>query len=69
MKTLKVSLIASLIGTAAGLGSWIFGLGGMMWPGHPQMASFLLTLVTTIVIQIGWPRLMETNSQSLETRR
>jgi ABC-type uncharacterized transport system YnjBCD permease subunit len=28
-----------------------------------QMASFLLTLVTTIVIQIAWPRLTETNSQ------
>ena len=28
-----------------------------------QMASFLLTLVTTIVIQVSWPRLTETNSQ------
>jgi hypothetical protein len=27
------------------------------------LASFLLTLVTTIVIQITWPRLTETNSQ------
>jgi hypothetical protein len=26
MKTLKVSLIASLIGTTVGLGSWVFGL-------------------------------------------
>jgi hypothetical protein len=63
MKTLKVSLIASLIGTAVGLGSWVFGLGRIIWPTHPQMASFLLTLVTTIVIQITWPRLTETNSQ------
>jgi hypothetical protein len=63
MKTLQISLIASLIGSAAGLGAWIFGLGGIIWPGHPQMASFLLTLVTTIVIQIAWPRLMETNSR------
>jgi hypothetical protein len=63
METLKVSLIASLIGTAVGLGSWVFGLGQIMWPAHPQMASFLLTLVTTIVIQIAWPRLTETNSQ------
>jgi hypothetical protein len=50
MKTLKVSLIASLIGTAVGLGSWVFGLGRIVWPAHPQIASFLLTLVTTIVI-------------------
>jgi hypothetical protein len=63
MKTLKVSLIASLIGTAVGLGPWMFGLGRIIWPAHPQMASFLLTLVTTIVIQVSWPRLTETNSQ------
>jgi hypothetical protein len=63
MKTLKVSLIASLIGTAVGLGAWVFGLGQIIWPAHPQVASFLLTLVTTIVIQIAWPRLTETNSR------
>jgi hypothetical protein len=39
MKTLKVSLIASLIGTAVGLGSWVIGLGQIIWPAHPQMAS------------------------------
>jgi hypothetical protein len=61
---MKTSLIASLIGTAVGLGSWIFGLGRIIWPAHPQWACFLLTLVTTIVIQIAWPRLMETNSHS-----
>ncbi len=62
MKTLKVSLIASSIGSAVGLGAWLFGFARIMWPAHPQMAGFLLTLVTTIVIQIAWPRLMETNS-------
>ena len=63
MKTLKLSLIASLIGTAVGLSSWALGLGQLMWPDHPQMASFLLTLITTIVIQIAWPRLTATNSR------
>jgi hypothetical protein len=63
MKTLKVSLIASLIGTAVGLGAWILGLGRLMWPAHPEIASFLLTLITTIVVQILWPRLTETYSQ------
>jgi hypothetical protein len=63
MTTLKVSLIASLIGTAVGLGSWIFGLGHTIWPAHPQMADFLLTLVTTIVIQVSWTRLTATDSQ------
>ena len=63
MRALKVSLIASLIGTAVGLGSWVFGIGQIIWPAHPQFACFLLTLVATIVIQITWPRLTETNSQ------
>jgi hypothetical protein len=63
MKTLKLSLIASSIGSAVGLSSWALGLGQFMWPAHPQMANFLLTLVTTIVIQIAWPRLTETNSR------
>jgi len=61
MKTLKLSLIASCIGTAVGLGAWVFGLGQMIWPAHPQMASFLLTLVTTIVIQVTWPQPTETD--------
>ena len=43
MKTLKTSLIASAIGTAVGLSSWALGIGRVMWPAHPQMASFLLT--------------------------
>jgi len=64
MKSLKTSLIASCIGTAVGLGSWIFGFGKIMWPAHPQIACFLLTLVTTIVIQVTWPRLMEANPRS-----
>jgi len=63
MKTLKVSLIASAIGSAVGLGAWVFGLGQIMWPAHPQMAAFLLTLITTIIVQIAWPRLTETNSR------
>jgi hypothetical protein len=56
MKTLKITLIATLIGTAVGLGAWILGLGNMLWPAHPQIACFLLTLATTIVVQIGWSR-------------
>ena len=57
MKTLKLSLIASSIGSVAGLCAWLFGLGPKMWPALPQVACFLLTLLTTIVIQIVWPQL------------
>jgi len=63
MKSLKLSLIATGIGTAVGFGAWLFGLGQTLWPAHPQIASFLLTLFTTIVIQIAWPRLRETHPQ------
>lgn len=38
MKALKVSLIASLIGTAVGFGSWIFGLGRIIWPSDVQLS-------------------------------
>jgi hypothetical protein len=63
MKKLKVSLIASLIGSAAGMGAWMFGIGQVIWPAHPQLACFLLTLVTAIVIELAWPRLVETKSR------
>jgi len=57
MNTLKLTLVATVIGTVVGLGAWLSGLGQVLWPAHPQMACFLLTLATTIVIQISWPRL------------
>ena len=60
MKTLIVSVIASSIGTAVWL--WSGGCWAGKWPAHAQMVSLLLTLVTTMVIQITWPRLTETNS-------
>jgi hypothetical protein len=57
METLKISLIASLIATAAGFSAWEFGLAARIWPAHPQMAAFLLTLIIAIAVQIAWPRL------------
>jgi len=62
-ENLKTTLIATCIGTAVGLGAWVFGIGGVIWPAHPQIASFLLTLASTIVIQITWPKVTETNSR------
>ncbi len=61
MKNFKPSLIASAVGTVVGLGTWALGIGQAVWPTHPQMACFLLTVVTTVVIQIAWPWLTETN--------
>ena len=49
------TLAATLIGTAVGLGAWFFGIAKVIWPTHPQLAGFLLTLVAGIVVQRIWP--------------
>jgi len=51
----KVTLYASLIGSAVGTGAWFFGIGNSIWPGHPQLAAFFLTIVCTIVLMYTWP--------------
>jgi hypothetical protein len=55
MTTWKIALIATLIGTAVGFWAWKLGLTRMLWPNHPQLAGFFLTLITTIVVQQVWP--------------
>ncbi len=51
MKTLKASLLASIVGTAA----WMLGLTRTIWPAHPLWAMFFLTLALTIVLGYAWP--------------
>jgi hypothetical protein len=51
MKTLKASLMASAIGTGAS----ILGLTDILWPAHPQLAVFFLTLGATVVLFYCWP--------------
>jgi len=63
MKTLKVSLIASLIETAVGLGAWVFGLGQIIWPTHPQNGQFSADRRYDHRDSLTWPRLTETNSR------
>lgn len=55
MTTWKITLIATLIGTAVGFCAWALNLTKMVWPEHPQLAGFLLTLVITIAVQLIWP--------------
>ena len=50
MKTLKASLLGSVIGTAA----WMLGLTRTIWPAHPQWALFFLTLIASIVLRYIW---------------
>jgi hypothetical protein len=58
MKTLKISLIATLIAMAAGFWAWEFGAAQWMWPAHPQLADFFVILITGIVVQIAWPHMV-----------
>jgi hypothetical protein len=65
MTTLKISLIASLIGTAAGFWAWKLHLTRIFWPNHPQLAGFFITLIITIAVQSLWPvDRAETSSRS-----
>ena len=50
MKTLKISVVATLAATLA----WWFGVPQKIWPAHPLFADFLLALVLCIVLQIVW---------------
>lgn len=51
MKTLKVSLLASVIGT----GAWMLGITRRIWPAHPFWAVFFLTLAFTFLLMYVWP--------------
>lgn len=51
MRTLKISLTASVIGT----GAWMLGLPHKMWPAHPQWCVFFLTLGLTFLLMYAWP--------------
>lgn len=62
MRTLRISLIATAIATVASFWARAFGFTQRLWPAHPQMAGFLLMLVTCIVVQIAWP-MMESKDQ------
>jgi hypothetical protein len=51
MKTLKASLVASVIGTVASM----LGLTRKIWPAHPQWALVFLTLAATFLLLYVWP--------------
>lgn len=55
MPAWKITLIASLLGTATGFWAWKLDLTRMVWPEHPQLAGFFLTLIATVAVQLAWP--------------
>jgi hypothetical protein len=50
MKTLKISLVATL----ASILAWWLRVPHRIWPTHPQLADFLLALVVCLVLQFAW---------------
>ena len=51
----KSTLAATLIATAAGVGVWLFGFAKAIWPAHPQIAAFVVTIVVSVVVKQVWP--------------
>lgn len=49
------TLAATLIATAAGVGAWFFGIAKEIWPAHPQIAAFVITIVVGVVVKQIWP--------------
>lgn len=49
------TLAATLIATAAGAGAWFFGFASAIWPSHPQIAAFAITLAVSVVVKQIWP--------------
>jgi hypothetical protein len=49
------TLAATLIATAAGVGAWLFGVAEAIWPSHPQIAAFVITIVAGVVVKQFWP--------------
>ena len=48
----KTTLKSSLVGSAVGIGAWLFGIGEKLWSAHPQTALFFLTIATTVVSMV-----------------
>ena len=49
--SLKTTLIATLVATAVGIWTLQLGVGAMIWPGHPQLMAFVLTLIACVVVK------------------
>jgi len=50
MKTLKISLVATL----ASILAWRIRFPHRIWPAHPYFADFLMALILCVVLQSVW---------------
>ncbi|MGA8762581.1 MAG: hypothetical protein WB562_06790 [Candidatus Sulfotelmatobacter sp.] len=60
MKTLQISLIATVAAAAA----WYFGIPQAIWPAYPQLADVLLALVTCVLLQVAWTKAKNARKES-----
>ncbi len=49
------TLAATLIATFVGIAAWLSGIAKAIWPAHPQIAAFVLTIVVSILVKQIWP--------------
>jgi hypothetical protein len=49
------TLAATLIATAAGSAYGFFGVSKAIWPTHPQIAAFVITILVGVVVNQVWP--------------
>jgi len=55
MRTLKISLFATVLAT----GAWMLGISQKLWPAHPFWANFLLTCAALVLAYYIWPKPQE----------
>lgn len=56
MNKMNSTLAATLIATAVGIVAWFSGESKVVWPAHPQIAAFLVTVVVSVIVKLIWPQ-------------
>jgi hypothetical protein len=46
----KATIIATIVGT----GAWLLGLSHALWPAHPMMMTFILTVVAYVLTKAAY---------------
>lgn len=49
-KSDRSTLLATFVATAVGAAAWFFGVAKSIWPAHPQLAAFLITVTVGVVV-------------------
>ena len=51
---MKNTMMATLIASIAGTAAWFVGLSRILWPAHPMIATFILTVVAYVAVKLCW---------------